>query len=147
MAGCSGYDYQMIGLRSILLIIQIKEVLNESISCNWRLCRVPSGQFKKNTIRNHKYVLARFREQFGERELDSITSDEILVFLTQMTEGKKQTTRRVRYSLLKAFINFIQNKMPSERFRGNDAYLQYVIMSHNLFQWFKKISLPAMATP
>ena len=53
---------------------------------------------KKNTIRNHEYVLERFREQFNERELCSITSDEILAFLTKIAGGKKQSTKRVRYS-------------------------------------------------
>ena len=35
---------------------------------------------KKNTIRNDEYTLRRFRDQFAERELGSITSDEILFF-------------------------------------------------------------------
>ena len=48
---------------------------------------------KKNTIRNYEYVLERLRELLGERELDSVTSDETLAFLTQMTGGKKQTTK------------------------------------------------------
>ena len=64
---------------------------------------------KKNTIRNYEYVLKQFRKKFAERELESITPDEILSFLTQLTGGKKQTTKRVRYSLLKAFFNFIKN--------------------------------------
>ncbi|MCD6359412.1 MAG: transposase [Armatimonadetes bacterium] len=42
---------------------------------------------------------------------------------------------------------FNAGKTPSEKFRGNEAYLQYVIMAYNLFQWFKKISPPAMETP
>jgi hypothetical protein len=33
---------------------------------------------------------------------------------------------------------FNAGKMPSENFRANEAYLQYVIVSYNLFQWFKK---------
>ncbi len=33
---------------------------------------------------------------------------------------------------------FNAGKMPSEKFRGNEAYLQYVIMAYNLFKWFKK---------
>ena len=32
---------------------------------------------KKNTIRKHEVVLERFQEQFNEKELGSITSDEI----------------------------------------------------------------------
>jgi hypothetical protein len=33
---------------------------------------------------------------------------------------------------------FNAGKMPSERFRGNEAYLQFVIIAYNLFAWFKK---------
>ena len=33
---------------------------------------------------------------------------------------------------------FNAGKMPSESFRGNEAYLQYVIIGYNLFYWFKK---------
>ncbi len=68
---------------------------------------------KKNTIRNYEYTLRRFSDQFTERELGSITPDEILLFLTQITEGSKQATKRVRYSLLKAFFNFIKNTVDS----------------------------------
>jgi hypothetical protein len=28
------------------------------------------GSIRKNTIRNYKYVIDRFREPFGEKELD-----------------------------------------------------------------------------
>ncbi|MBC8392891.1 MAG: transposase [Deltaproteobacteria bacterium] len=33
---------------------------------------------------------------------------------------------------------FNAGKMPSEKFRGNEAYLQFVIIAYNLFEWFKK---------
>jgi len=33
---------------------------------------------------------------------------------------------------------FNAGKMPSERVRGNEAYLQFVIIAYNLFEWFKK---------
>jgi site-specific recombinase XerD len=48
---------------------------------------------KKNTTRNQEFTLSRFQSQFSNRELESITSDEILSFLTQLTEGTKQTTK------------------------------------------------------
>jgi len=47
---------------------------------------------KKNTLKNYDFLFTRFMSEFGKRELESITSDEILSFLTQLTEGKKQTT-------------------------------------------------------
>ena len=64
---------------------------------------------KKNSIRPYEFVLSRFDSQFGDRELDSITSDEILSFLNQVTEGTKQATKRSRYSSLASFFNFIKN--------------------------------------
>jgi len=63
---------------------------------------------KPHTIRNYELVLRRFCDQFGERELKSLITDEILGFLTQFTEGCKQSTKRLRYSLLSAFFNFIK---------------------------------------
>ena len=37
---------------------------------------------------------------------------------------------------------FNAGKMPSEKFRGCEAYLQFVIMAYNLFEWFKKNFCP-----
>jgi len=37
---------------------------------------------------------------------------------------------------------FNAGKMPSEKFRGNEAYLQFVIIAYNLFEWFKKNFFP-----
>ena len=91
---------------------------------------------KKNTIRNHEYVLVRFREQFGERELDSICSDEIIAFLNQLTEGRKQTTKRVRYSLLKAFFNFIQNTIDVDLQNPCDMpIMRKIFRAPKLAQW------------
>jgi integrase len=64
---------------------------------------------KKNTAVNYQVFLARFNEKFGERELQTITSEEILTFLTHLSENTRQTTKRHRYSLLNAFFNLIKN--------------------------------------
>jgi integrase/recombinase XerD len=56
-------------------------------------------------------VLSRFDSQFGDRDLASLTPDEILRFLNQITEGKKQTTKRTRYSCLKAFFILIRHTL------------------------------------
>ena len=66
---------------------------------------------KENTVRNYELVSSRFSDQFGDRELGSISPDEILAFLIQFTEGTKQSTRRLRYCLLSAFFNFIKNSV------------------------------------
>ncbi|NOQ96246.1 MAG: site-specific integrase, partial [Desulfobacterales bacterium] len=52
---------------------------------------------KKTTLRNHEFVLTRFSHHFGEREAETITADEILSFLTKLTEGRNQSTKRLRY--------------------------------------------------
>ena len=66
---------------------------------------------KENTIRNYELVSTRFCSEFGDRELGSISPDEILAFLTQLTEGTKQSTRRLRYCLLSALFNFVKNSL------------------------------------
>ena len=64
---------------------------------------------KKNMIKNYNFLFARFNNEFGKRDLKSITPDEILSFLTRLTEGNSQTTKRNRYSCLKAFFNYIRS--------------------------------------
>ena len=53
-------------------------------------------------------------DEFRDRELESIIPDEILSFLTRLTEGNNQTTKRNRYSSLKAFFNYIRNTIDFE---------------------------------
>jgi integrase len=59
-------------------------------------------------------LFSRFKEEFGKTDLESITPDEILSFLTRLTEGNNQTTKRNRYSSLKAFFNYIRNTIDLE---------------------------------
>jgi integrase/recombinase XerD len=61
---------------------------------------------KKNTIRNQAFCLTRFDVQFGNREIDSISIEEIMSFLTGLTKDTKQTTKRGRYTCLKTLFNF-----------------------------------------
>lgn len=75
------------------------------------MARVSQTTFKKNTIRTYESTISNFKNSFGDSHLDSITSDELLSFLTRITEGRKQLTRRTRYSHLKTFFNFIQNNL------------------------------------
>jgi integrase len=46
--------------------------------------------------------------------LESITTDEILSFLTQFTDGTKQTTKRNRYTNLNTFFNFVISTFDSK---------------------------------
>ena len=69
---------------------------------------------KKNTLRNYKFVLNKFESYFGNIELTSITTENILPFLTKISEGAKQSTKKLRYSLLSAFFNFIRSSFDSD---------------------------------
>jgi len=64
---------------------------------------------KKSTAKNYEILLAIFNREFGDRELESITSDEVMGFLNRIGEGTRQATKKFRYALLKAFFNFLRN--------------------------------------
>ena len=66
---------------------------------------------KKNTLKNYEPLLPKFCDQFGDSDLESITQETILAFLTEFTEGNKQSTKRLRFSLLSAFFNFVRNSI------------------------------------
>jgi integrase len=66
---------------------------------------------KKNTLRNYELILSKFCEQYAERELEALTTEDILSFLTKFTQGNKQSTKKLRFSLLSSFFNFIKNSI------------------------------------
>jgi len=80
------------------------------------LAGISQSSFKKNTIKTYKSVLSKLTAHFGERDLNSLTPEEILSFLTDINQGTKQLTKRTRYSQLTSFFNFItQNLDPNFR--------------------------------
>ncbi len=50
-----------------------------------------------------------FEKKFGHYEMSEISSDDIMNFLVTATEGHKSSTKKLKYSLLKTFFNFIKN--------------------------------------
>jgi integrase/recombinase XerD len=66
---------------------------------------------KKNTLRNYKYILGKFQEHFNDIELSSITSDGLLSFMATVSDGTKQNTKKLRFTLLSAFFNYIHNSV------------------------------------
>ena len=62
---------------------------------------------KDNSLKNYKYVLRKFNDSFGEREIETITTEEIISFLTDLNANNKQNTKRSRYSTLSVFFNLI----------------------------------------
>ena len=58
--------------------------------------------------------MGKFRDQFLERELESITSEEILSFLTSLNDSCKQLTKHTRYAYLKSLFNFIRANLDAQ---------------------------------
>ena len=86
-----------------------KEAKHESITSHEIVYGLSKNELKKNTIRNYEFTLTRFRHRFGKQDLESIAAEEILSFLRELTENTKQSTKRLRYSLLTSFFNFIKD--------------------------------------
>ena len=53
--------------------------------------------------------MTKFEDQSGDKDIECITPDDILTFLTEQCEGQKQSTKRFKYTLLKSFFNFTIN--------------------------------------
>ena len=83
----------------------------ESRANHQSLPGIPQSEFKKNTNDAYRDTLSKFCDEFGGRELESLSSEEVLSFLTSITEGTKQTTKHTRYSHVKAFFNFVRETL------------------------------------
>jgi integrase/recombinase XerD len=100
------------------------------------LAGVSQASFKKNTIKTYQSILSKLTTQFGERDLNSLTPEEILSFLTQINQNTKQATKRTRYSQLTSFFNFItQNLDPNFRSPCDTPVLKKSYRSPGLTRW------------
>jgi len=111
-------------------------VHHESLSRYPLLAGVSKASFKKNTIKTYQSILSKLTTQFGERELNSLTPEEILSFLTQINQNTKQTTKRTRYSQLISFFNFISQNL-DRNFRSpcDTPMLKKFYRSPGLTRW------------
>jgi integrase len=66
---------------------------------------------KKNTLRNYEFILGKFQNHFGDIELSIISSEDILDFMSTVSDGTKQNTKKLRFTLLAAFFNFVRNSI------------------------------------
>jgi integrase/recombinase XerD len=69
---------------------------------------------KKNTFRNYELIPNNCQDHFGDIELSSLTSESILAFMTKVSDGLKQSTKKLRFTLLSAFFNYIKNSVDSD---------------------------------
>ena len=95
-----------------------------------------TANFKKSTLRNYKSLLDNFINHIGNIEIIAITTDEVLNFLNKITEGTKQSTKRLRYTLLSAFFNFIRNSVDPEFHNPcNNPILRKLFRQGKPIQW------------
>ena len=69
---------------------------------------------KHNTVRAYKFTISKFNQDLANLNLNEVSTDHILDFLTQFTEGKKPQTKRIRFAHLTAFFNFFKNNFDSD---------------------------------
>ena len=91
---------------------------------------------KPNTVRSYEAILTKFGLIFGDKDLEEISPEDILTFLGKITDGRKQQTRRTRYSHLPAFFNFIINNI-DERIQNPCAnqLLKKLYKANTPVQW------------
>ncbi len=91
---------------------------------------------KGNSMRAYKLVLSTFCNEFGAENLGDITTEKVLFFLNRITEGKKQHTKKTRYSHLLAFFNFIKNNLDQD-FRNpcDTPMLKKLFRARSSFHW------------
>jgi integrase len=100
------------------------------------LAGVSQASFKKNTIKTYQSILSKLTNQFGERELNSLTPEEVLSFLTQINQDTKQATKRTRYSQLTSFFNFvIENIEPNFKSPCDTPMLKKFYRAPALTRW------------
>ena len=69
---------------------------------------------KHNTIRAYQFTIAKFNQNFANLNLNEVSTDDILDFMSKFTEGRKPQTKRIRFSHLTAFFNFMRNNFDCE---------------------------------
>jgi len=91
---------------------------------------------KENSIRAYKLVLTQLCEEFAAENMEDITTERVLTFLNRVTEGRKQQTKRTRYSHLLAFFNFIKNNLDQD-FRNpcDTPMLKKLFRARRSYNW------------
>jgi integrase len=56
-------------------------------------------------------IINPFCQEFGDVEINQIPPDDVLSFLNHLTNGNKPYTKRVRYSHLTSFFNFVRDNV------------------------------------
>ena len=73
--------------------------------------------------------------------MESVSSEEILAFLTHLSQGNKQATKRTRYATLSAFFSFTKNTYDPEMKNPCDSSLlkkPFRAPKYNLWKFLEK---------
>lgn len=98
--------------------------VNKAVSYHLQYHKANSQQ---NTQRCVEYVLGKFEDQFLERDLASVSEEEVLKFLNTLTLNRRQATKRNRYSVLNAFYNFtISTLLPELKNPCNNSIIRKI---------------------
>jgi integrase/recombinase XerD len=65
-------------------------------------------------VRSYRAIIERYIREFGDGPVDQVTPEQILTFLNRLTEGNKPYTKRIRFSQLSSFFNFVRNNIDPE---------------------------------
>ena len=68
------------------------------------------SNLKPHTVISYRYLLDNFEDLFGERELASISSEELFQFLELLTEHSSKSTKRHRHLCYRGFSLTGSNK-------------------------------------
>jgi len=91
---------------------------------------------KENSVRAYTLILTQLLEEFGDENLEAITTERMLSFLSRITEGKKPQTKRTRYTHVLAFFNFIKNNLdPDFRNPCDTPMLKKLFRARRTFHW------------
>jgi site-specific recombinase XerD len=69
---------------------------------------------KHNTVRAYEFTIAKFNQDFPNLTLNEVSTDDILDFMAKITEGRKPQTKRIRFSHMTAFFNFMGNNFDGD---------------------------------
>ena len=61
-----------------------------------------------NTVRAYEFTIAKFNQHFANLNINEVSTDDILDFMFHIIEGRKPQTKRIRFSHLTAFFNFLR---------------------------------------
>jgi integrase/recombinase XerD len=91
---------------------------------------------KQNSIRAYKLILSQLCEECGNEILEEINTEKVLSFLNRITEGRKRSTKRTRYSHLLSFFNFINTNLdPDFRNPCDTPLLRKLFRTRPSYNW------------